>query len=196
MKEIILLKYGELALKGGNRGTFEKRLVKNIRRRLEPLGRFAVTREQSTLTVTPLEDGLDVDEAYDRMKKVFGIAALSRSAVVDKSFEAICAGTAYLDEALSEAHTFKVNAKRSDKTFPMGSPEICAELGHLLLERHPHLRVDVHHPELVVTAEVRDRFAYVHGGQDQGAGGIPVGTGGRAALLLSGGIDSPVAGVM
>ncbi len=196
MKEIILLKYGELALKGTNRATFESILMKNIRRRLGPLGTFTVTKAQSTITVTPMADDLDMDEAYLRLSRVFGIAAISRSVVVEKRFEAMRAGADYLDDALSQIKTFKVNAKRSDKTFPMGSPEICAELGHYLLERHPHLRVDVHSPDLVVWAEVRDRAAFLHAGQQPGAGGMPIGSAGKAALLLSGGIDSPVAGYM
>ena len=196
MKEIILLKYGELALKGTNRATFESILLKNIRRRIRPLGEFTVTKAQSTITVTPMTDDIDIDEAYLRLSRVFGIAAISRSLVVEKRFEAMRAGADYLDDALMGVKTFKVNAKRSDKTFPMGSPEICTELGHYLLERHPHLRVDVHNPELVVWAEVRDRAAFLHAGQQAGAGGMPIGSSGKAALLLSGGIDSPVAGYM
>lgn len=196
MKEIILLKYGELALKGTNRATFESILMKNIRRRLSPLGTFTVTKAQSTITVTPMTDGLDMGEAYLRLSRVFGIAAISRSVVVEKRFEAMRAGADYLDDALLQIKTFKVNARRSDKTFPMGSPEICTELGHYLLERHPHLRVDVHNPDLVVWAEVRDKAAFLHAGQQAGAGGMPIGSSGKAALLLSGGIDSPVAGYM
>lgn len=196
MKEIILLKYGELALKGANRGSFENALTRNIRRRLKSIGDFAVERAQSTLTVSPQGEGADIDAAFDALTRVFGVAALSRSVVTEKSFDAICAAADTLDGALANVKTFKVNAKRSDKTFAMASPEICSELGHYLLERHPHLRVDVHDPQLVVWAEVRDHSAYVHAGQQPGAGGIPVGTGGRGALLLSGGIDSPVAGYM
>lgn len=196
MKEIVLLKYGELALKGTNRATFESILMKNIRRRIASLGTFTVTKAQSTITVTPMTDDIDMDEAYLRLSRVFGIAAISRSVVVDKNFEAMRAGADYLDDALSAVKTFKVNAKRSDKTFPMGSPEICTELGHYLLQRHPHLRVDVHNPDLMVWAEVRDRAAYLHAGQQMGAGGMPIGSAGKAALLLSGGIDSPVAGYM
>ena len=196
MKEMFLLKYGEIALKGANRASFESVLMKNIRRRLADLGEFTVAKSQSTIAVIPQNGEIDLDEAYDRLSKVFGISAMSRSAVVEKSFEAICAGLPYLDGVLAQAGTFKVSAKRSDKTFPLGSPEISARIGHELLKRHPHLRVDVHHPDVEVWVEVRDRAAYLHAGQQPGAGGIPVGTGGRAALLLSGGIDSPVAGYM
>ncbi len=196
MKEMFLLKYGEIALKGANRATFESILMKNIRRRLSDLGEFTVSKAQSTISVIPKGEEIDLDEAYDRLSKVFGISAMSRSAIVEKTFEAICEGLPYLDEALSQAKTFKVSAKRSDKTFPLASPELSAKVGHRLLERHPHLSVDVHNPDVVVWVEVRDRAAYLHAGQQPGAGGIPVGSGGRAALLLSGGIDSPVAGYM
>lgn len=196
MKEIILMKYGELALKGTNRYTFENILIKNIRRRISSLGEFSVTRAQSTITVTPHDENIDMSEAYDRLTRVFGLSAISRSAMMEKDWSVIVENIGYLDDALENVKSFKVNAKRSDKTFPMGSPEICAELGHYILERHPHLTVDVHDPDLVVWCEIRDRAAYLHAGQQPGAGGIPVGSGGRAALLLSGGIDSPVAGYM
>jgi len=196
MKEIVLLKYGELALKGTNRSTFESILIKNIRRRLRDLGEFSIVKAQSTITVSPKADDVDMDEVFDRLSRVFGIVALSRSAVIEKDFNSILNSVEYLDDALSQVSTFKVNAKRSDKKFPMGSPEICAELGGCLLERHPHLSVDVHNPDLVVWCEIRDHHAFLHAGQQSGAGGIPVGSGGRAALLLSGGIDSPVAGYM
>ncbi|MBR6736455.1 MAG: tRNA 4-thiouridine(8) synthase ThiI [Oscillospiraceae bacterium] len=196
MKEIILLKYGELALKGANRSTFESVLIKNIKRRLQDLGPITVTKSQSTITVTPQYDDYDLDEAYDRLSRVYGIAAMSRSIMTDKDFESIKLAAERLDDELEDIRTFKVNAKRSDKRFPMDSPEICRELGAHLLRRHKHLKVDVHNPQLVVWAEVRDKYAFVHAGQKIGAGGIPVGSGGKAALLLSGGIDSPVAGTM
>lgn len=197
MKEIILLKNGEIALKGLNRSVFEDRLINNARRRLEPLGRFSFRKAQSTIYVEPKTDGVDLDEAADRLQKVYGIAALTRACVIEKDFEDIKAKAAeYLREELEDAKTFKVEAKRSDKSFPMNSPEICRELGAHLLEHFPHLAVDVHNPDVTVVVEVRDFAAYVHGSQLPGAGGIPVGSGGRALLLLSGGIDSPVAGAM
>lgn len=197
MKEIILLKNGEIALKGLNRSVFEDRLINNARRRLEPLGRFSFRKAQSTIYVEPKTDGVDLDEAADRLQKVYGIAALTRACVVEKDFEDIKAKAAeYLREELEDAKTFKVEAKRSDKSFPMNSPEICRELGAHLLEHFPHLAVDVHNPDVTVVVEVRDFAAYVHGSQLPGARGIPVGSGGRALLLLSGGIDSPVAGAM
>ncbi len=197
MKEIILLKNGEIALKGLNRSVFEDKLISNARRRLEPLGKFGFRKAQSTIFVEPKDEDIDLDEAVDILQKVYGIIALTRAAVVDKDFEAIKeTAVFYLKDELMEAKTFKVDAKRSDKSFPLKSPQICAELGGFILENFPHLKVDVHNPDVNVVVEVRDYAAYVHGKQLPGAGGIPVGSGGRALLLLSGGIDSPVAGAM
>lgn len=197
MKEVILLKNGEIALKGLNRHAFEDRLIKNARRKLMPVGSFHFRKAQSTIYVEPDEDNYDLDEAVERLQKVFGIAALTRACVVDKDFEVIKTTAAeYLKDELENARTFKVEAKRSDKSFPLKSPEICAQVGEYLLEQFPHLEVDVHHPDVVVTVEVRDYAAYIHGAQLKGAGGIPVGSGGKAMLLISGGIDSPVAGYM
>lgn len=197
MKEIILIKVGELALKGLNRRTFEDVLVKNIKRSISYLGPFEVKTAQSTVYVTPLRDGIDLDEAAQRVGCVFGIAAYSRACFAEKSMDSIKSNALeYLKEQLELVNTFKVEAKRSDKQFPLKSPQICAELGGYLLEHFPHLQVDVHNPELTVTVEVRDFGAYIHGQALRGAGGIPVGTGGRAAILISGGIDSPVAAYM
>lgn len=197
MQEIILIKNGELALKGLNRSSFESVLVKNIKRRMHGLGKFVITRSQSTLTIEPQDDSFDMEEAVDRLSRVFGIAGFERAAAVEKSMGAILsAAPEYLRDVLSGLHTFKVEAKRSDKTFPLTSPQISAEVGGKLLGAFPHLRVDVHHPDIIVMVEVREHFAYIHGNQIKGAGGMPVGTGGKAALLVSGGIDSPVAGWM
>ena len=197
MKEIILIKYGEMALKGMNKRSFEDVLVKNIKRRIKNLGKTTVTRAQSTIYIEPAFDDFDTDEAVERLKKVFGIAALCRAAVCEKDFADISrVACEYLDETLSYAKSFKVTAKRSDKAFPMKSPEICRELGGVLIEKFTDLTVDVNDPEVTVTVEIRDTNAYVHAGNIKGAGGLPVGTGGHALLLLSGGIDSPVAGYM
>ncbi|MBP3379790.1 MAG: tRNA 4-thiouridine(8) synthase ThiI [Ruminococcus sp.] len=197
MKEIVLVKFGEMVLKGLNKKTFEDMLRKNIKRRLRGLGRFELTTMQSTTYITPLDDGCDLDAVVDRVKKIFGIAALCRACVCEKNFDDITAkAVEYLEAVLSGARTFKVNAKRSDKAFPMKSPEICAELGGILLEKFPHLIVDVKEPEITVTVEVRDTNAYIHAENIKGAGGLPVGSSGKALLLLSGGIDSPVAGWM
>ena len=197
MKEVLLIKNGEIALKGLNRSVFEDKLISNARRRLEELGKFGFRKAQSTIFVEPKDEDIDLDEAVDILQKVYGIIALTKAAVVEKDFEAIKeTAVTYLKDELMEAKTFKVDAKRSDKSFPLKSPEICRELGGYILENFPHLTVDVHNPDVNVVVEVRDYAAYVHGKQLPGAGGIPVGSGGRALLLLSGGIDSPVAGAM
>ena len=196
-QELILIKVGEIALKGLNRRTFEDVLMKNIKRHLAPLGKFEVRSAQSTIYVRPLEEDVDLDDACERVGKVFGIAAYSRACMAKKDMDDINRTAAeYLKEALEEASTFKVEAKRSDKAFPLKSPAICAETGGYLLERFPNLSVDVHEPDITVTVEIRDFGAYVRGEAERGAGGIPVGTGGKAAVLISGGIDSPVAAWM
>lgn len=197
MKEILLCKYGEIALKGLNRSTFESVMQKNIKQRLKELGEISYSRSQSTLYVEP-EESVDIDEVIDRLRKVYGIVKLCRAKKVDKSMEGVLSEetTDYLREVLENAKTFKVNAKRSDKHFPLKSPEICREMGHVICERFPHLTVDVHEPDVTVIVEIRETNAFVHAGAIEGAGGIPIGTSGRALLLLSGGIDSPVAGCM
>lgn len=197
MKEIILIKNGELALKGLNRRTFEDMLVKNMRRRLEGIGKFKFTIAQSTIVAEPEDETVDLDEAVERISKIFGIAGFSRAAAVEKDMETILrSAEEYLAPQLLTVRSFKVEAKRSDKKFPMTSPEICRETGGYLLRKFPHLEVDVHNPDIVVTVEIRDTSAYIHGKQIKGAGGMPTGSAGRAALLISGGIDSPVAGYM
>lgn len=197
MNEVILIKNGELALKGLNRGTFEEALLKNLRYRLKPLGNFILRKAQSTVYLEPQDENMDWDEVSERVATVFGISAFSRACVVEKDLESIQAAAAsYLAEPLSAARTFKVEAKRADKQFPLSSPEICAAVGGYLLEKFPHLRVDVHQPEMTVWVEVRDFGTYIHGPQLAGAGGMPVGTGGNAGILISGGIDSPVAAYM
>lgn len=197
MKEIVLVKYGEMVLKGLNKKTFEDMLTKNIKRRLKSLGRFKITSAQSTTYITPLDEAIDLDDVTSRVGKIFGIASLCRACVCEKDFSDITAKSLeYLNDVLSSAKTFKVNAKRSDKAFHMKSPEICAELGGILLENFPNLTVDVKNPEVTVTVEIRDTNAYVHAENIKGAGGLPVGSSGKAMLLLSGGIDSPVAGYM
>jgi len=197
MKEIILLKYGEIALKGLNKSSFESVMIKNIKYRLKKIGKFSVTKAQSTVYVEPEEQNIDLTETVEKLKKIFGIASICRVCVCEKDFGDICTQSAeYLSEILSYARTFKVTAKRADKAFPMKSPEICNQLGGILLEKFPNLKVDVKNPEITVTVEIRDTNAYVHAENIKGAGGLPVGTSGNALLLLSGGIDSPVAGYM
>lgn len=202
MREIILIKYGELALKGLNRNTFEDVLLRNIRRRLKNVGAFSYAKAQSTIYITPEADtdaecSALLDAALPRIKKIFGIAALSRALACEKDFSDIAArAIPYLQDVLSNAKTFKVEAKRADKAFPMKSPQICAELGGVLLSHFHHLKVNVTEPDVIVTVEIRDTNAYIHAAKERGAGGLPVGTAGNAMLLLSGGIDSPVAGWM
>ncbi len=197
MKEIILCKFGEIALKGLNKSTFETVLVKNVKRRLNRLGSFELWRAQSTLYVYPNSEDTDMDEVLDELRHVFGIVKLCRALEVEKSMDSILNDPIdYLTEALEDARTFKVDAKRADKQFPVKSPEICAELGGKLLERFPHLKVDVKNPDVLVMVEIREKHAFVHAQNIDGAGGLPVGTSGRGMLLLSGGIDSPVAGYM
>ena len=197
MKEIILCKYGEIALKGLNKSSFEGMMTKSVKYRLKKLGEFNIFRSQSTLYVEPLDEDIDVDEVVDRLSKVFGIVKLCRCGVYEKDMDTILReGPEYLAEQLESARTFKVEAKRSDKRFPMKSPEICAEMGGAVLDRFPHLKVDVHDPDVTVVVEIREEKAFVHAGQQDGAGGLPVGSSGKAMLLLSGGIDSPVAGYM
>lgn len=197
MKEIILVKNGELVLKGLNRSSFEDVLIKNMRRHLEDLGEFKFTKSQSTVMVEAPDEDTDLDDAAERLEKVFGIAALSRAAVCEKNMQSIIkTAREYLEDELLLAKTFKVEAKRSDKKFPLKSPEICRELGGALLKSFNHLKVDVHNPDVVVTVEVRDNHAFVRGNNIKGAGGMPAGTSGRGAILISGGIDSPVAAYM
>lgn len=197
MKELILIKNGEIALKGLNRNSFESVLAKNIKRRLADVGKVNILCQQSTMTVEPAEEGFDMDEAIEIIKKVFGIAGFQRAAAVEKNMDVILAtAPEYLAEQLEEAESFKVEAKRSDKRFPLTSPEISRNVGEAILKKFHHLKVDVHNPDIIVTVEVRDNYAFIRGNQIKGAGGMPVGTGGKAAILISGGIDSPVAAWM
>lgn len=196
MKEIILIKNGEIALKGLNRSTFEDKMIKNIRWRLSDLGEFEFVRSQSTVNIFPVGDA-DIAAAAERMKYVFGIAGFSRAGVAEKNIEDIQRVAAeYLEDELYSVKTFKVEAKRSDKKFPLTSPEISREVGGYLLSKFRHLSVDVHNPDTVITVEVREQHVFVRGNQIKGAGGLPVGSAGKAALMVSGGIDSPVAGWM
>ncbi|MCD7727836.1 MAG: tRNA 4-thiouridine(8) synthase ThiI [Ruminococcus sp.] len=196
MNEMLLLKYGEMALKGQNKKTFEDILVKNTKRRLKGLGKFEYSRAQSTLYIKPLEE-VDIELATERLSKVFGVAKICKAVICKKSYDKIVStALPYLEDALLTAKTFKVEARRSDKSFPMKSPELQRELGADILSAYPYLSVDVHNPEVTVTVEIREEYAFVHAYKINGAGGIPVGTSGKAMLLLSGGIDSPVAGYM
>ena len=197
MQELILLKLGELVLKGLNRHTFEERLCSNIRRRIHPYGKFQVTSKQSTIYVEPLNEDADLDGAFDACRRIFGIVALSKAHPCEKTKEAILeAAKTYLKEQLESAKTFKVESKRADKNFPMTSIQLSQYVGGELDDLFPNLTADMHHPELVVNVEVREKAAYVHGNPEQGAGGLPVSINGVGVSLLSGGIDSPVSTYM
>ncbi len=197
MKELILVKTGEIALKGLNKSTFEDSLVRNIRRRIKEYGEFKITKAQSTIYVEPKSEDTDLDEVCEALSKIFGISAYSRALITEKDIDIIQKDALeYLADTLPFTKTFKVNAKRADKKFPLKSPEIQQIMGGAILSRYPRLKVDVHNPELTVTVEIRETNAYIHAKVFQGAGGMPVGTSGKALLLVSGGIDSPVAGYM
>lgn len=197
MKEILLCKYGEIVLKGANRRYFEDSLCKTLRFRAKHYGNFKIDRSQSTLVIEPLDEFADIDGMFETASKVFGIVGISRCAVCEKDMGAIEKTIKeYIPAFLEGKKTFKVEAKRSDKRFPLDSMQICAEAGGYVLESVKGIRVDVHNPDVVVHVEIREFAAYVHAGQFKGAGGMPVGTNGKGLLLLSGGIDSPVAGYM
>ena len=197
MHEIIMGYQGEMSLKGLNRNQFESAMMKILRYRLKTVGKFKVYCTQSTFYMEPEEEDVDMDLAFDRVSKVFGLAALSRAVVCDKDFDTICqTAEDYLGASLHGIRTFKVEARRSDKTYPMTSPELMRELGAYLLGKHNYLKVDVHNPDFKVIVEIRDYGAYIHGPKVPGEGGLPVGTSGRALNMLSGGIDSPVSSYM
>ncbi len=193
MRDIILLKLGEIVLKGLNKRYFEQKLLQNVKRRLIPLGEFDVNCMQSTIYVEPRNDDVDMDAALEAMRKVFGAASVVRAAGCDKTAEAMAArAVEYMADAMRSAKSFKVETKRADKSFPMTSIQISQYVGGELAEAFPDTAVDVHDPELTVHVEVRETQAYIHGAPLPGAGGLPVGCGGNAVTLLSGGIDSPV----
>ena len=197
MKEIFLLKLGEIVLKGANKRQFEAKLRSNVKRRMRHYGNFDVYIMQSTVYVEPMDDQADVDAAWDACHTIFGVVSLCRCRPCEKNLDAIFEAVEnYLGDDLDCARSFKVESKRSDKQFPLTSIGISQEIGGRIAEAHPDLLVDVHHPDYTVYVEVRDLAAYVHGPAEPGAGGLPTGVGGRAMCLLSGGIDSPVAAYM
>ena len=197
MKEIFLLKLGEIVLKGANKRQFESKLRQNVRRRMKLYGNFDVYIMQSTVYVEPMDEMADVDGAWEACRSIFGVVSLCRCRPCEKNVDAIFdAVEAYLGDDLDCAASFKVESKRSDKAFPMTSIQISQEIGGRIAEAHPDCAVDVHHPAYTVYVEIRDLAAYVHGPAEPGAGGLPTGVGGRAMCLLSGGIDSPVAAYM
>ena len=197
MNDIILLKLGEIVLKGLNRKVFERKLLSNLAYRLSSIGEFDISCMQSTIYVVPKNDEADMDEAFEACSKVFGIISLTRAAACEKDKDAIAAlAKDYLADELKSANSFKVESKRADKSFPMTSIELSQYVGGEISEAYPDCKVDVHNPELVVTIEIRDTAAYVHSKAIPGPGGMPVGSNGIAVTLLSGGIDSPVSTYM
>jgi thiamine biosynthesis protein ThiI len=197
MEEIIILKLGEIVLKGLNRRVFEDTLLKNIKRRISRNHEYDIESAQSTVYVIPRDKDQDLDEAMAAVSKIFGIVSYQKACRAPKDLPEIeKTACSYLDDQLREAKTFKVECKRSDKKFPYKSPEIAAEVGAYILGKYSNLSVDVHEPEVIVWIEIREDSAFIHGNPKKGAGGIPVGTGGKAAVLISGGIDSPVAAYM
>ena len=193
MRDIILLKQGEIVLKGLNKKYFEQKLLQNVKRRLAPLGEFRVYCTQSTVYVEPMDDASDIDAAAEAMTRVFGVAAVVRAAGCEKTKEAMAAkASEYMADAIRAAASFMVETKWADKSFPMSSIQINQYVGGELAEAFPDTKVDVHDPELTVHVEVRETQAYIHGAPLPGAGGLPVGSAGAAVTLLSGGIDSPV----
>lgn len=197
MKEIFLLKLGEIVLKGANKRQFEDKLRQNVRRRMKPFGNFDVYLMQSTVYVEPMDEMADLDGAWEACHTIFGLASLCRCRACEKDLDQIFQTIEeYLGDELDVAASFKVESKRSDKRFPLNSIQISQEIGGRLAEAHPNCRVDVRRPAFTVFVEIRDMAAYVHGPAEPGAGGLPTGVGGRAMCLLSGGIDSPVAAYM
>ena len=197
IKEILLCKYGEIVLKGANRKYFEDMLCREMKKKARAYGNFDIYRAQSTIYIEPKDDEADVDGMFEAASKVFGIVAISRAAVCEKNMEDIERVTReYIPAFLSGKKTFKVEGKRSDKSFHLDSMELAREIGGVILDCCRGIKVDVHNPDVTVKVEIREFGAYVSAGQFKGAGGMPVGTNGRGMLLLSGGIDSPVAGYM
>ena len=197
MREIMLLKQGEMVLKGLNRRGFEEKLMGNAKRRLKKYGQFKIYTRQSATYVEPMNEECDFEGAWESMCKLFGVVGLSRACSCEKDKDAIveCA-KAYLGDQLAAAKTFKVETKRADKSFPMNSIQLSQYVGGELDDAYPNLTADMHNPDIVVHVEVRDYEAFVHADPVEGAGGLPIGVGGRALSLLSGGIDSPVASWM
>lgn len=197
LKKLVLVRYGEIILKGYNRPVFEDALIKNIKRAIADEGNVNITKAQATIYIEPLESDMQIDAIVEKLKKVFGIVSIVVAYKTEKSIDAVEQEIKEsFDAVLRGAETFKVEAKRADKKFPLKSPEICAEVGGRILSKYHHLKVDVNNPEVTIHVEIREGYAYVHTGREKGTGGMPVGTNGKAMLLLSGGIDSPVAGYM
>ena len=200
IKEVILCKYGEIILKGANRSDFEAKMLKELRRRAKRIGNFKIYYAQSTVFCEPLDDDSAdaIDEMTEQAKHVFGFVGVTRAIACEKNLDTILEMVKkHIPERLKGFRTFKASAKRADKKFPLSSPELAGEVGAAVLEATGgKIKVDLYNPEIVVQVEIRESLAYIHAGQEKGAGGIPYGSSGKGLLLLSGGIDSPVAGFM
>ena len=197
MKEVILVKYGEIILLGLNRSRFEDLLIKNIKNAAGKLIK-SVRKSQAVIYIEP-QDGADTDILEEKLKKVFGIVFIAKAGVFEKDMSVILSdGADYIAENMRFAKTFKVESKRSDKKFPFKSPEISRDMGGAILERCRGISVDVQRPDVTVRVEIRDNEAYVYtdSARCKGFGGMPTGAGGKATALLSGGIDSPVSAWM
>ena len=196
--ELLLLKLGEVVLKGQNRRSFEDRLTANVRRRLKSCGSFEISLRQSTIYVEPTAHHTGgMEDAFRAAQQVFGVVSVARAVPCGKNVEEIAkAAITYLAGAFASAKSFKVESKRADKNYPMNSIQVSQAVGGDLAELFPHVAVDVHNPELTVYVEIREKHAYVHAPAVPGAGGLPVGMGGHAVSLLSGGLDSPVSSWM
>lgn len=193
MDKLILIRYGEIALKGHNRNFFINLLTKNIRKVLKGINN-RIINDRGRLLVELPGNGGDAEQAVEHLKKVFGIVSVSVVIKVERDMETIEAAALEMASRLKR-ETFKVEARRADKTFPLTSPEISGRVGAYILSQCEGVRVDVHNPETLVNIEIRDK-AYIYTDAVMGPGGLPAGSGGKGILLLSGGIDSPVAGWM
>mgnify|MGYP001029413460 CR=1 FL=1 len=194
--EILLLKLGEVVLKGLNRRSFEDKLVSNVRRRMKHCGSFQVYIRQSTIYVEPQTEECDMEAAYKAARQIFGIVTVARAVPCDKTMDAIVeTAKTYLADEFAKAKTFKVESRRADKQFPMNSIQISQYVGGELAQFF-HKKAEMHTPDLTVYVEIREKHAYVHAPSVPGAGGLPIGMGGRAVSLLSGGLDSPVSSYM
>lgn len=192
-----LIKYAEIGTKGKNRYVFEDVLCNNIKKHIAHLGDFSIRREYGRIFLEA-NGTYDFDDVVEELQKIFGIVGICPIVVEEEiTFEAIKEkAVLYMKECYgSEKVTFKVNTRRTNKSFPLTSMEISSEIGHFILEACSNVSVDVHHPDVLLNIEIRDRV-YIYSKTIKGAGGLPVGTNGKAMLLLSGGIDSPVAGYM
>ncbi len=194
MKKVILVRYGEIILKGLNRPVFEDKLINNIKKSLSGLGKTNIIRSQARIYIEPLTEDYDFDAAIEKLVRVFGIVSVSPVLKIKSDLEEIKQRSLEMIKQMNPL-TFKVETKRGDKKFPLQSPEISAQLGEYILDNIPGLKVDVHKPSLTLYVEVRES-TYIYSAIIPSNGGLPVGTNGKALLLLSGGIDSPVAGWM